>query len=95
MTKIIAITGGIGSGKTTLCKYLIKTGFFVHESDKFVSEMYDNPSKSFIKFLCKHISHDVVKKGKVDKKKIAETIFNNNETRNKIEKYIHKKAQTY
>ena len=93
MTKIIAITGGIGSGKTTLCEYLKKIGFFVHESDKFVSTMYDNPSKSFINFLYKHISQDVVKEGRVDKKKVAETIFKNHEKRNKIEKYIHKQAQ--
>ena len=94
MTKIIAITGGIGSGKTTLCEYLKKTGFLVHESDKFVSKMYDNPGKSFTDFIYKHISNDAVKKGRIDKKKVAETIFKNHEKRKKIEKYIHKQAQT-
>ncbi len=51
MTIIVAITGGIGSGKTTLSDYLKKTGFLVHESDEVVSDMYTKPSKSFISFI--------------------------------------------
>ena len=47
MTKVVGITGGIGSGKTTLSKYLKQTGFFVHESDKVVSDIYKNPKKKF------------------------------------------------
>ena len=37
MTTIIGITGGIGSGKTTLSNHLKKTGYKVHESDQAVS----------------------------------------------------------
>ena len=40
MTKIIGITGGIGSGKSTLSEHLKKLRFPVHESDKVVSKMY-------------------------------------------------------
>ena len=43
MTKIIGITGGIGSGKSTLSEYLKKLRFPVHESDKVVSKMYKKP----------------------------------------------------
>ena len=39
MTKVIGITGGIGSGKTTLSKHLTKLGYLVHEADKVVFEM--------------------------------------------------------
>ena len=43
MTKIIGITGGIGSGKSTLSQYLKKSGYLVHESDEVVADMYKNP----------------------------------------------------
>ena len=56
MTKVIGITGGIGSGKTTLCKYLKKKGYLVHDSDKFVSSIYKKPNKRFLKFLKKNVS---------------------------------------
>ena len=58
MTKVIGITGGIGSGKTTLCKHLKKKGYLVHDSDKFVSSIYKKPNKRFLKFLKKNVSKD-------------------------------------
>ena len=69
MTKVVGITGGIGSGKTTLCKHLKKIGYAVHESDKLVSNIYKKPNKPFINFLKKNVSKDVVQKYKINKKK--------------------------
>ena len=93
MTKVVAITGGIGSGKTTISEHLKKKGYLVHESDKAVSQMYINPNKPFQSFIKKNISKDLVKKNKLNKKSIANFIFNNKEAKNKLEKYIHKKVQ--
>ena len=93
MTKIIGITGGIGSGKTTVCDYLKKNKFAVHESDKVVAQMYKNPSKSFLHFLKKNISKEVVKNNKINKKKITETIFNNPKTRRVLEGHVHKQVK--
>jgi len=94
MTKVIGITGGIGSGKSTLAEYLKKTGFLVHESDVIVSNMYNKPDKSFINFLKRKISKEVVRGNKINKKKITEIIFDNRETKTILEKHIHKKVQS-
>ncbi len=93
MTKIIGITGGIGSGKTTLSNHLKKLGYSVHESDSVVSEIYNKPKKTFLNFIKKNISMDVVKKNKIDKKKIANIIFSNKNTKTLFEKYIHKEVR--
>tara|TARA_B100000579_G_scaffold236984_1_gene194354 strand:+ start:479 stop:1075 length:597 start_codon:yes stop_codon:yes gene_type:complete len=93
MTKVIGITGGIGSGKTTLCKYLKKNNFDVHESDKIVSEMYKKPTRSFLNFLKKNISNDVVQNNQINKQKITKIIFNNTKTKKIVEKYIHKEVK--
>lgn len=95
MTKVIGITGGIGSGKSTLSEHLKKIGFLVHESDKVVANMYDNPEKSFINFIKKCGLEEAVKDKKIDKKLIAKVIFNNRDTKKKLEKHIHKKVQTF
>ena len=89
MTKIIGITGGIGSGKTTLSEYLKKNNFAVHESDKIVAQMYSNPNRSFLRFLKKNISNEATLYNKINKQKISEIIFNNNNARKKLEKHIH------
>ncbi len=93
MTKIIGITGGIGSGKTTACDYLKKNNFAVHESDKVVAQMYKNPSKSFLHFLKKNISKEVVKNNKINKQKITDIIFNNPKTRRILEDHVHKQVK--
>lgn len=93
MTKIVAITGGIGSGKTTISKYLKKNNFAVHESDSAVSQIYTKPNKLFLGFLKKNVSKEVVTRNKIDKQKIAEIIFNDKKIKQKLENYIHKEVK--
>jgi len=95
MTKVVGITGGIGSGKTTLSKYLKKIGLPVHESDKVVLNMYNKPNKPFIDFMKKNLSKEVILKGKINKKRIANIIFNNDKAKNRLEKYIHKEVRLF
>ena len=93
MTKVVGITGGIGSGKTTFSKYLKDSGFSVHESDRVVSKMYKRPSKQFLNFVMKKISKGAVIKNKIDKKKITSVIFKSTKIKDKLEKYIHEEVR--
>ena len=93
MTKIIGITGGIGSGKTTVCDYLKKNNFAVHESDRVVAQMYSKPNNSFLYFLKKNISKEVVKNNKIKKQKITNIIFNNPKTKKVLEDHVHKQVK--
>ena len=93
MTKIVGITGGIGSGKTTVSEYLKKNNFAVHESDKIVSQMYNKPKKSFLNFLKKNISAEAVKNNKVNKKKITDIVFGNTKIKKKLEAHVHKQVE--
>ena len=93
MTKTVAITGGIGSGKTTISKYLKKNNFAVHESDSTVSQIYKKPNKLFLSFLKKNVSKEVVTRNKIDKQKIAEIIFSDKKIKQKLENYIHKEVK--
>ena len=93
MTKLVAITGGIGSGKTTISKYLKKNNFAIHESDSIVSQIYIKPNKFFLSFLKKNVSKEVVTRNKIDKQKISEIIFNDKKIKQKLENYIHKEVK--
>ncbi len=93
MTKIVGITGGIGSGKTTFSKYLKDSGFPVHESDKVVQKMYQRPSKQFLSFVMKKISKGAVIKNKIDKKKITSVVFKSKKIKERLEKYIHEEVR--
>ena len=75
MTKLIAITGGIGSGKSTFSKEIKKRGFKLLDSDEKVSQIYEKPSKKFLNYLKKINLGQSIKYGKVDKKYISKKIF--------------------
>ncbi len=94
MTKLVGITGGIGSGKTTLSNHLKKLGYLVHESDVVVSEMYTKPKKQFLSFIKEKISKDAVNHNIINKKEIADVIFNNKEIKKLLETRIHKEVQS-
>ena len=93
MTKLVGITGGIGSGKTTFSNHLKKLGYLVHESDVVVYEIYKNPKKNFLNFIKERVSQDAVNYNKINKAKIANVIFNNNTIKKLLESRIHKEVQ--
>ena len=90
MTKTIAITGGIGSGKSTFCSELKDKGFKIHSSDEQVAKIYKNPEKKFVTYLRTIGLSKSISKKNIDKKIISKIIFENKQIRKKLELYIFK-----
>ncbi len=90
MTKTIAITGGIGSGKSTFCNKLKEKGFTIHSSDEQVAKIYKNPEKKFVTYLRTIGLSKSISKKNIDKKTISKIIFENKQIRKKLELYIFK-----
>ena len=90
MTKTIAITGGIGSGKSTFCRKLKEKGFKIHSSDEQVAKIYKNPEKKFVTYLRTIGLSKSVSKKNIDKKIISKIIFENKQIRKKLELYVFK-----
>ena len=88
MTKIIGITGGYGSGKSTLTSYLKKKNFALHDSDKEVHKLYKNPNADFKKHLFSLGLIRSLKTKQINKKEIAEKIFSNKSLRKKLETFL-------
>ena len=90
MTKTIAITGGIGSGKSTFCSKLKEKGFKIHSSDEQVAKIYKNPDKKFVTYLRTIGSSKSISKKNIDKRIISKIIFENKQIRKKLQLYIFK-----
>ena len=86
----IAITGGIGSGKSTFCSKLKEKGFKIHSSDEQVAKIYKNPEKKFVTYLRTIGLSKSISKKNIDKKIISKIIFENKQIRKKLELYIFK-----
>ena len=90
MTAVVAITGGIGSGKSTFSNEVKKRGFKLIDSDQQVDKIYKKPTKNFLKFLIKIGLGDSVKNNKINKNKILNKLFINKSIKLSLEKYLFK-----
>lgn len=85
----VGITGGIGSGKSTACKVFKLLGVPVFEAD-FVAKSLVNSNSSIRNGLITLFGRDIYDaKNNVDKKRLAEYIFNDDNLLEKVNNIIH------
>ncbi len=86
--KKIAITGGIGSGKSTVCRILKAHGAYQVNSDAIVHQLLSQ-DKSCIQQIIQILGTAVLVDGKIDRKKIAHVVFEDREKLNRLENILH------
>ena len=86
--KHIGLTGGIGSGKTTVSKILVKNGIPVYDSDS-NAKLIMNSSNQIKKLIINHFGKLAYTNNKLNNKYISKIIFNNPVQMNKINSLIH------
>jgi len=83
----VGVTGGIGSGKTTVCKEFEKLGIPVFYADDVAKNILNSPR--IVEKIEAIFGKDVVKNGKVDRKKIATIIFSDKSKKEQLNSIIH------
>ncbi len=89
--KIIGLTGGIGSGKTTVAKMFAELGIPVYNSDV-EAKILTNTSEAIRKELILLLGDETYKNGKLDRKFLADKIFNDKVLLQKVNAIIHPKV---
>ncbi|WP_336702515.1 dephospho-CoA kinase [Chryseobacterium indologenes] len=87
--KIIGLTGGIGSGKTTVARFIEEFGFPVYYSDDRAKAIVNESEelKIKIKELLGEESYD--ENGLYDRKFVADQVFNNRDLLQQLNEIIH------
>ena len=81
MGKIIGITGGIASGKTTVTNFLRQKGFEVVDADALVHQL-QKPGGRLFQILVEHFGEKVLlEDGELNRPLLASLIFSNSEER--------------
>ena len=71
----IAITGGIGSGKSTVTSYLIDKGYIVIDADKMSRELTGTGGRA-IPYIREHFGNEYIREdGSMDRAKMRDLIF--------------------
>lgn len=84
--KLVAITGSIGTGKTTLAKIVRRLGYNVYDVDSWVRQLYYK--KDFIKTIGENFP-EVIDNERVNKRALRNIVFNDNKQLKKLESLIH------
>lgn len=84
--KKIAITGGIGSGKSTVAKQIALLGFPVFSCDEIYRELLQD--NAYIAQISRVFS-DVVKEGVIDKKALSRRVFSSEMDRKRLNSIAH------
>ncbi len=84
----IGLTGGIGSGKSTVAKVFETLGIPVYRADDQAKKLMATDTQ-LISLIKKHFSEEVYKEGKLDKAYLASIIFNNKEKLDLLNSLVH------
>ena len=86
---VVGLTGGIGSGKSTAAKYFEKLGAKVINADVVARDSVSLGSQALLK-IRQHFGEKIVdKKGKLDRSKLREIIFDNTSEKLWLENLLH------
>ena len=87
MTKIIGLTGGIGSGKTTIANYFKEFGIPVYIADDEARKISESPE--IAQAIKSVFGNEVFKNEKLDRVKVAEIVFSNQAKLKQLNEIIH------
>lgn len=87
MTKIIGLTGGIGSGKTTVAKQFETLGVPVYIADTEAKKIIDLPTT--IELVKNEFGNSILDDGILNREKLAKIVFENPEKLQKLNSIIH------
>lgn len=90
--KLVAITGSIGCGKTTIARLIKEMGYPVFDVDGWVRRLYFK--KDFIEVINQNFS-GVVCEGLVNKRALRNIVFSDNAKLKKLESLIHPFLREY
>lgn len=91
--KIIAITGGIASGKNFISDIFAKMGAEIFDADKIVHDLFLNDQDLIAKIAQEFAS--AVNDGAISRQVLGEIVFNDYEKLKILEKIIHPKIRTF
>lgn len=85
---ILALTGGIASGKSSAASYMRKLGVPVIDADKLVHEIYaEQATFEFVQSLLPA----VIKAGEIDFKALRSQFFSNSHIQNELENFLYQR----
>ena len=85
----IALTGNIGSGKSTVAKLFEDCGFYVYDADKIIKDLYRERGEVYEKVMEVFGREILSEDDNIDTKKLADIVFSDREKLKILEDIAH------
>jgi len=86
---IVALTGGIASGKSVVAEVLEELGCYIHHADKIAHDLME-PEKPAWKKIVAHFGKKILNEDKtIDRSRLGKIIFSNEKERRFLNELIH------
>jgi dephospho-CoA kinase len=89
---VVGLTGGIGSGKSTVAQNFAELGALVIDADQLARMAIERGTDGFADVLLR-FGDEVIRNGDIDRKKLAEIVFSDEGARKDLEGIIHPRVQ--
>ena len=89
---IVALTGGIGAGKSHVAKYFHQLGSYVFDADLLARAAIERGSAGFDEVVTT-FGDAILKDGDIDRRKLGEIIFADPSAKAKLEAIVHPEVQ--
>jgi dephospho-CoA kinase len=89
---VVALTGGIGAGKSTVAQFFAQLGALVVDADQLARLAIERGSDGFAEVMMR-FGDEVITNGDIDRRKLAEIVFTDSKARADLEEIIHPKVQ--
>lgn len=89
---VVALTGGIGAGKSTVAQFFAQLGALVIDADQLARLAIERGTDGFAEVMMR-FGEDVIVNGDIDRRKLADIVFSDSKARADLEEIIHPKVQ--
>lgn len=87
--KVIGLTGGIGSGKSTVSRFLAELGAAILDADKVGHEAFKPDTDVWREVVAAFGRQVVTPNGDIDRKKLGEIVFGNPKSLSRLNQLMH------
>jgi dephospho-CoA kinase len=89
---VVALTGGIGAGKSLVAQYFSELGATVVDADQLARVAIERGSAGFDEVLLR-FGESILRDGDIDRKALAEIVFSDSTARSDLEAIIHPRVR--
>jgi len=87
--KVIGLTGGIGSGKSTVSQFLAELGAVILDADKIGHEAFKPDTEAWREVVAAFGTQVLTTSGEIDRRKLGEMVFGKPELLSRLNRIMH------